>query len=45
MTKEEITIGMVLLRNRPNYSYVMVEKDGDVIKYEVVESGKSGEAE
>lgn len=40
MTKEEIVVGMMLLRNRSDYSYVMVEKDGENLNYTVIELEK-----
>ena len=43
MMNEELLIGMVLLRNRPNYSYVLVEKSDGIIKYEVVEPEMCGD--
>ena len=43
MTREEVAIGMVLLRNRPNYSYVIVENTDGIVNYEIVEPRKGGD--
>lgn len=37
MSKEEIFIGMLLLRSKVDYSYVLMRKDGNNISYEVIE--------
>ncbi len=45
MTKEEIMIGVLLLRKRPDYSYVIVEKDGEHVSYTVKEPCSESEEE
>ena len=38
MTREEIILGIVLLRKMSDYAYVIVEKDGENISYTIKDS-------